>query len=82
MTPLPDNQVAQHLSDASRVLKARGSPRTPRALNLRRISDVVQNDGDIPSSARELIRDLIDFVLISSEEEEEDSVDELAWLIM
>jgi hypothetical protein len=49
------------MSDASRILRAKGSPRTPRALNLRQISDLVQNDGDIPPSARELIQDLIDF---------------------
>ena len=61
MTAPPDNQVAQHLSDASRVLKARGSPYTPRALNLCHVSNMVQNDGEIPVSARELIQDLIDF---------------------
>jgi hypothetical protein len=49
------------MSDASRILRARGSPRTSRALNLRQVSDLVQNDGDIPPSARELIQDLIDF---------------------
>jgi Holliday junction resolvase len=38
-----------------------GSPRTPKALNLRQIVDPVQNDRDIPTSARDLIRDLIDF---------------------
>jgi hypothetical protein len=61
VTPPPDNQVAHHVSDASRILRARGSPCTPRALNLRQISNLVQNDGDIPTSARDLIRDLIDF---------------------
>jgi len=60
-TPSPENQVVSQVSDASRVLRARDSPRTPRALNLRRISDLVQNDRDIPPSARDLIRDLIDF---------------------
>jgi len=45
----------------SRILRARGSPRTPKSLSLRQIIDLVQNDGDIPSLARELIRDLIDF---------------------
>jgi hypothetical protein len=49
------------MSNASRILRARGSPRTPKALNLRQISDLVQNDGDIPTLARDLIRDLIDF---------------------
>ena len=60
-TPSPENQVVSQVSDASRILRARGSPRTPRTLNLRQIVDLVQNDGDIPSSARDLIRDLIDF---------------------
>ena len=60
-TPSPENQLVSQVSDASRILRARGSPRTPRALNLRQISDLVQNDGDIPTSARHLIRDLIDF---------------------
>jgi hypothetical protein len=49
------------MSDASRILRARGSPSTPKALNLRQISNLVQNDGDIPPLARDLIRDLIDF---------------------
>jgi hypothetical protein len=57
----PGSQVVSQVSDASRILRARGSPRTPRALNLRQIGDLVQNDGDIPPSARDLIRDLIDF---------------------
>jgi hypothetical protein len=43
-------------SNGSRILRARGSPRTPKALNLRQIGDLVQNDGDIPTSARDLIR--------------------------
>ena len=60
-TPSPENQVVSQVSDASRILRARGSPRTPRTLNLRQIVDLVQNDGDIPSSARDLIQDLIDF---------------------
>ena len=60
-TPSPENQVVSQVSDASRILRARGSLRTPRTLNLRQIVDLVQNDGDIPSSARDLIRDLIDF---------------------
>jgi hypothetical protein len=60
-TPSPENQVVSQVSDASRILRARGSPRTPRALNLRQIVDLVQNDRDIPSSARDLIQDLINF---------------------
>ena len=60
-TPSLGNQVVSQVSDASRILRARGSPRTPRALNLRQIVDLVQNDRDIPPSARDLIRDLIDF---------------------
>lgn len=60
-TPSPESQVARDVSDASRILQARGSPRTPRALNLRHVSDRVQNDEDIPILARVLIRDLIDF---------------------
>jgi len=61
LTPSPGNQVSSQISYASRILRASGSPRTPKALNLRQIVDLVQNDRDIPSSARELIRDLIDF---------------------
>jgi hypothetical protein len=61
-TPSPENQVVSQVSDASRILRARGSPRTPKALNLRQISDLVQNDGDIPPLARDLVRDLINFV--------------------
>jgi hypothetical protein len=60
-TPSPRNQVVSQVSDASRILRARGSPRTPKALHLRQIVDLVQNDRDIPPSARDLIRDLIDF---------------------
>jgi hypothetical protein len=60
-TPSPRNQVVSQFSDASRILRVRGSPRTPKALNLRQISDFVQNDGDIPTPAKDLIRDLIDF---------------------
>jgi hypothetical protein len=60
-TPSPENQVLSQISNGSRILRVRGSPRTPKALNLRQISDIVQNDGDIPTSARDLIRDLIDF---------------------
>jgi hypothetical protein len=60
-TPSPGNQVLSQVSDASRILRARGSPSTPKALNLRQISDIVQNDKDIPTLARDLIRDLIDF---------------------
>jgi hypothetical protein len=60
-TPSPENQVVSQVSNASRILRARGSLCTPRALNLRQISDLVQNDGDILSLARDLIRDLINF---------------------
>jgi hypothetical protein len=60
MPSLNDQNVSQ-ISYASQILRARGSPSTPKALNLRQISDLVQNDGDIPTSARDLIRDLIDF---------------------
>jgi hypothetical protein len=34
-TPSPENQVISQVSNASRILRARGSPRTPRTLNLR-----------------------------------------------
>jgi hypothetical protein len=61
MTPPPENQVVSQISNLSRILITRGSPRTPKALNLRQISNLVQNDGDIPRSAGNLIRDLIDF---------------------
>jgi hypothetical protein len=60
-TPSPGIQVVSQISDASRILRTSSSPRTPRALNLRQIVDLVQNDGDIPPSARDLIRDLINF---------------------
>jgi hypothetical protein len=60
-TPSSGNQVVSQVSDAPRILRARGSPCTPKALNLRQIVDLVQNDRDIPPSARDLIRDLIDF---------------------
>jgi hypothetical protein len=54
-TPSPGSQVVSHVSNASRILRTRGSPGTPRALNLRQISDLVQDDGDIPPLARDLI---------------------------
>jgi hypothetical protein len=60
-TPSPNDENISQIGHASQILRARGSPRTPKALNLRQVSDLVQNDGDIPPSARELIRDLIDF---------------------
>jgi hypothetical protein len=60
-TPSPENQVVSQISDGSRILRARASPSTPRALNLRQLSDLVRNDEDIPTSARDLIRDLVDF---------------------
>jgi hypothetical protein len=43
---LNDQNVSQ-ASHASRILRARGSLSTPKALNLRQISDLVQNDRDI-----------------------------------
>jgi hypothetical protein len=60
-TPSPENQVLSQMSDASRILRARGSPCTPKALNLRQVVDLVQNDRNILTSARDLIRGLIDF---------------------
>jgi hypothetical protein len=60
-TPSLENQVVSQVSDASRIFRARGSPCTPRALNLCQIVDLVQNDGDILSLARDLIQDLINF---------------------
>lgn len=60
-TPSPEKQVVSQVSDGSRILRARSSPSTPRALNLRQLSDLVRNDEDIPTSARDLIRDLVDF---------------------
>jgi hypothetical protein len=62
LTPSPENQVLSQMSNVSRILRARSSPCTPKALNLRQIVNLVQNDRDIPTSARDLIRDLIDFV--------------------
>jgi hypothetical protein len=60
-TPSLENQVVSQVSDASRILRARGSLCTPKALNLRQISDLIQNNRDIPTLARDLIQDLIDF---------------------
>jgi hypothetical protein len=60
-TPSLNDENISQIVHASQILRARGSPRTPKALNLRQVSDLVQNDGDIPPSARDLIRDLIDF---------------------
>jgi hypothetical protein len=60
-TPSPKKQVLSQMSDVSRILRARSSLCTPKALNLHQIVDLVQNDRDIPISARDLIRDLIDF---------------------
>jgi hypothetical protein len=60
-TPSPGNRVVSQIGYASQILRARSSPSTPKALNLRQISDLVQNDRDILTSARDLIRDLIDF---------------------
>jgi hypothetical protein len=44
-----------------RVLRARGSPKTPTAINLYYIADLIANDEGIPSPSKTLIRDLIDF---------------------
>jgi hypothetical protein len=60
-TPSPNDQNVSQIGYASQILRARGSPSTPKALNLLQVSDLVQNDGDIPPLARELIRDSIDF---------------------
>jgi hypothetical protein len=60
-TPSLGSQVVSQVSDTSRILRTRGSLCTPRALNLRQVVDLVQNDRDILSSARDLIQDLIDF---------------------
>jgi hypothetical protein len=72
-TSSPENQVLSQISDASQILRARSSPRTPKALNLCQVSDLVQNDRDIPPSARELIQDLIGF----AEDRDTDAI--LAW---
>jgi len=61
------------MSHTSQILRARGSLSTPKALNLRQISNLVQNDRDIPTSARDLIQDLIDF----AEDRDTDAI--LAW---
>jgi hypothetical protein len=60
-TPSPENQVVSQVSDASWILRARGSSHTPKALNLRQISNLIQNNRDILTLARDLIQDLIDF---------------------
>lgn len=49
------------IREASRILRNRGSPRTPKAINLRRIVDLTTNDESIPTPSKTLIRDLIDF---------------------
>jgi hypothetical protein len=61
-TPSLGTQVLSQISNGSRILRAIGSPHTPKALNLCQISNLVQNDRDIPTSARDLIQDLIDFI--------------------
>jgi hypothetical protein len=60
-TPSLGNQVVSQVSDASQILRARDSLCTPKALSLRQIVDLVQNDRYILLSARGLIQDLIDF---------------------
>jgi hypothetical protein len=78
LTPPPrapslNNRNVGKVSHASRILRARGSPSTPTALNLRQLSDLIRNDKDIPTSARNLIQDLIDF----AEDQDTDAI--LAW---
>jgi hypothetical protein len=46
-TPSPNDQNVSQIGHASQTLRARGSPRTPKALNLCQVSDLVQNDGKI-----------------------------------
>lgn len=60
-TPSPNNSNLTEIRAASRVLRERTSPRTPTAINLRRIVDLTTNDENIPTPSRTLIRDLIDF---------------------
>jgi hypothetical protein len=60
-TPSPRNVIPTRVEGASRILRARTSPRTPTAINLRYIADLTANDADIPSPSKTLIRDLIDF---------------------
>ena len=60
-TSSPGNQVVSQVSNASRILRARGTLSTPKALNLRQVSDLIQYDRDIPTLARDLIWDLINF---------------------
>jgi hypothetical protein len=45
----------------TRISSARGSPKTPTAINLRYIADLTANDANIPSPSKTLIRNLIDF---------------------
>jgi hypothetical protein len=52
-----ENQVVSQVSDISQILRARGSPRMPKALNLHQIVDLVYNDRDILSLAKDLIWD-------------------------
>jgi hypothetical protein len=49
------------ISSASRILYARGSPKTPTAINLRYIADLIANNANIPSPSKTLICNLIDF---------------------
>jgi hypothetical protein len=60
-TPSPKNTNPMRISSASRILRARGSPKTPTAINLHYIADLTANDNSIPSPSKTLIRDLIDF---------------------
>jgi hypothetical protein len=54
-TPFPENQVVSHVSNISRILRARGSPYTLKALHLCQISNLIQNNRDIPTSAKDFI---------------------------
>jgi hypothetical protein len=60
-TLLPNDENVSQIGYTSQILRTRSSPSTPKALNLRQISDLVQNNRDILTSARDLIRDLINF---------------------
>jgi hypothetical protein len=60
-TPSPRNANPTRVEDASLILRARESPKTPTAINLRYIADLTANDENIPSPSKTLIRDIIDF---------------------
>jgi hypothetical protein len=60
-TPSLRNANPTRVEDASLILRARESPKTPTAIILRYIADLTANDENIPSPSKTLIRDLIDF---------------------